>query len=156
MKVTKSIIVVVLCAAGFLKSHAQNNWNLDFNLGALTSQNYNDFGMTLSSNVSYLIPVSKNIQIGPAVGYSRLILFEDDVNFLPIAISGRVDLSNRFLIGLDMGYSIEADEILEGGFYYRPKIMYQFSRFNLVGSYVGITQNSGSISTVNIGAEIKL
>ena len=43
----------------------------------------------------------------------------DDVQFVPVALAGRVTLISTFLAGADVGYGIALTDGVDGGFYWR-------------------------------------
>ncbi|MCM4157682.1 hypothetical protein [Gramella sp. AN32] len=153
----KHILLLVFTFSAFFNCYSQNEWRLELNAGANVGDYLNDTGISAGADVSYLIPITTKISIGPTTGFSRLFLnSSDDFNFLPIAASGRISLNNNIFIGTDLGYSIIWIDGWDGGFYYRPKIGYKFNKFNLIGSYSTIDQNPETFSFAKLGVEFRL
>lgn len=109
------------------------------------------------ADIAYLFGVADTFSVGPMLGYSNFFpedsdLF-DNIQFLPIAASGRLGLGEAFFLGADLGYAVGLDKGNDGGFYYRPQLGYDFGVVGLVASYSGVSMNGGSISSINLGLE---
>ena len=84
-------------------------------------------------------------------GITAEIEFED-VQFLPIAASGRFAASEDFKVGADLGYAVGISDGNDGGFYYRPIVGYNVAeKIELNLSYTGISLDGGTWSTINLG-----
>ncbi len=76
----------------------------------------------------------------------------DDVQFLPVAASGRFLAGDSFSFGADLGYAIGIKEGMDGGFYYRPLVGYSVgSAMELNFSYTGISLDGMNWSTLTLG-----
>lgn len=85
--------------------------------------------------------------------------FEGEVQFLPIAASGRFNASEDFSIGADLGYALGINEGNDGGFYYRPIVGYNLSeKAQLNLSYTGVSIKDADFtwSTINLGVLFSL
>ncbi len=97
----------------------------------------------------------------------------DDAMFLPISASARY-LIEDFFFGADLGYGIGlSPSEIDGGFFYRPKVGYDFGGIGVVLSYSGISSKqtveipgipelgipaqkvsaTGTFSSLNLGVE---
>jgi len=62
-------------------------------------------------------------------------------------------VSEKFLVGLDLGYAIGASKGVNGGFYFRPMVGYSILETILLqASLSSISADGGSISNFSIGA----
>lgn len=114
----------------------------------------------VGADVAYLFGVADTFSVGPMLGYSNYFPEEsdlyDNIQFLPVAASGRLGLGDAFFVGADLGYAIGLNDGNDGGFYYRPQVGYDFGIVGLVASYSGVSRDGGSISSVNLGIEFGL
>lgn len=157
----KSILsLTIFLALGMASLQAQ--WKVGINAGIPVGAVEGFFDFNAGADVAYLFEVGKVLEVGPMVGYSHY--FGDrgvegpvswkvhDVQFLPLAASGRVSLGGTVFVGADLGYGFDIKERINGGFYYRPKLGFGLFGLSVIGSYSGI----GSFSTVNVGLEYSL
>lgn len=78
----------------------------------------------------------------------------DNAFFLPIGATARYNIDS-FFIGADLGYGIGlAPSGNDGGFFYRPKVGYDFNGIAAILSYSGIETKGVAHSSFNIGVEI--
>lgn len=156
MDYIKKLFAVLIFISSF-NVYSQNEWKLEINTGVNIGDYLSNTGISIGADISYLIPINEKFSIGPTTGFSILLLNNsDNIGFLPIAASGEFLVSNNLFIGADVGYSAVLIDGFYGGFYFRPKIGYTFNKFNLVGSYSGITQDGGLFSFIKLGVEFKL
>ncbi len=127
-------------------------------------EDYSNFH--LGADVSYMLNVADVFEVGPMVGYSLYFTEDDfdsslidigseDLQFLPIAASGRLDL-DRISLGADLGYAIGLNDGNDGGFYYRPLVGYNIGKLGIAVSYEGVSLDGDNINSVNLGFEFKL
>ncbi len=124
-------------------------------------------------------PVAENFKAGVTTGYSfysgKDITISDDFNtiqqravaddsmsfkvnaaFIPIAASAQYSIMEMLYLGIDLGYAIYVgDGDGDGGLYYQPKIGYQMDKIEVYLGYKGISENSNTLSSVNLGAAYK-
>ncbi|HEA29417.1 MAG TPA: hypothetical protein ENH91_05400 [Leeuwenhoekiella sp.] len=138
-------------------SNAQNVFELDVTVSTAVNDYFGDANVGLGANLSYLIPVSELVHFGPSAGFTLfLVNGSDNYGLVPITASGRVQISQRFFAGVDLGYSFLIVDDIHGGFYYRPKIGYDFKAWSLLASYTGTTQDYGTLSFMGLGVEFGL
>jgi hypothetical protein len=154
----KLLLIVVFIIFGFADSYAQGEIKMGVNAGVPLgdADDYSTFNF--GADFAYLFGVADVFSIGPLVGYSHFLGEGDgvDSHFIPLAASGRVGLSDAFFIGADLGYAIGIEDGNDGGFFYRPKLGYDFGIISLIASYSGIEVNGGSYNSVNLGIEFGL
>lgn len=164
----KLLIILAFIIFGFSSTQAQiveGNWKIGANVGLPVgdAEDYSNF--QLGADVAYLFGLANIVEVGPMVGYSRFFVEDietgfgdfdsEDISFLPVAASGRVDLGLLFA-GLDLGYAVSLNDGGEGGVFYRPKVGVSLVGFSIVGSYSGISNDGDSLSSINIGVEFGL
>ena len=153
----KLLLFMAVALWGINPSFSQSDLTLGVNVGIPTGDvsDFTDFH--LGADLSYLMGPTDGFQIGPMVGYSRFFVEEvDDIQFLPIAASGRILLSEAFFLGADLGYALGVSDGNDGGFYYRPKLGFSLFGLGLIASYSGISMDGGSFSSINLGMEFRL
>jgi len=161
----KMFLVTVLALFGF-SVHAQEGFKVGANLGLPVGDAGDISSFSIGVDVAYHWDVADSFAAGVASGFTNAfgkketmsaggssISFDyDDVQFLPIAASGRFAANEKISLGADLGYAIGISEGMDGGFYYRPIVGYNLStRTQLNVSYTGISLDGGTWSTVNLG-----
>ncbi len=161
-------ILLVAAFAVFAFSTAQSQ---TMKLGASASLPVGDSSdaYTFGAQVdfAYLFEINEAFQVGPMASFlyyngdTETINFGEgtlnrdieDALFLPIGGSARF-LLEEFFFGADLGYGIGlAPSGNDGGFFYRPKVGYDFGSIGVVLSYSGIAVDGGTFSSVNAGIE---
>ena len=113
----------------------------------------------IAIDLGYLFEISDSFEAGVSTGYHHYFGDEitsgsfaievDDIQFLPIAATARVNISDQFYLQGDIGYALELGDGGEGGFYYRPALGYRVSEQGAVDiSYSGISVDGGNFSSV--------
>ncbi len=151
----KLLLVVVFTIFGFVGSYAQSEFRIGVNAGVPLGDADDISTFNFGADFAYLFGVTDVFSVGPLVGYSHFFGENDfeDFSFVPLAASGRFSFSEAFFIGADLGYAIGADDGNDGGFFYRPKLGYNFGIIALIASYSGIEVAGGSFNSVNLGIE---
>ncbi len=161
----KSLVLIFISFLGISTALAQGNFRFGVN-GGIPVGDVEDFSnFHLGTDVAYLFNVVEDLNVGPMVGYSHYFfeditifgekLESDDVQFLPIAASGRYGISS-FYLGADLGYAVGIDDGNDGGFYYRPLVGYQIGKLGIAASYEGVSMDGGSFNSINLGIEFGL
>ena len=163
----KLILVAGLLMFGFT-AMAQNGLRAGVNLGLPIGDAGDITSFSIVLDLGYLWEVSEDFQAGVTTGYSHSFGADidfgplgtvegDDIQFLPIAASGRFNLSEDFSLGADVGYAIGINDGNDGGFYYSPRIAYGVSQsVDIVGAYRGITRDGSSFDIISLGVEFGL
>lgn len=152
---------------GAFSSFAQGDLRVGINAGIPVGDASDITTFHLGADLSYLFEVAEVISVGPMIGYSHFFGDEidfngmgtmdiDDINFLPIAASGKIGLMNGLSLGLDLGYALGLNDGNDGGFYYRPKVGFNLVGIGLIASYSGVSVDGGTFSSVNLGVEFGL
>ncbi len=151
----KLLLIVVFIIFGIAGSYAQGEIRMGVNAGVPLGDADDFSTLNFGADIAYLFGVADVFSVGPLVGYSHFLGDGEavDYHFIPLAASGRFGLSNAFFIGADLGYAIGADDGNDGGFFYRPKLGYDFGLIGLIASYSGIEVDGGSFNSVNLGIE---
>ncbi len=140
-------------------SYAQG-FKAGLNVGVPTGDVSDFYNLQVGADVGYTFSVLPGLTVGPMLGYMNFFPEDSDLSdngqFLPIAASGRYGITNSFFLGADLGYGVGITDGLDGGFYYRPQIGYDFGLIGLIASYSGVSVDGGSWSSVNLGFEFGL
>jgi hypothetical protein len=161
----KLLILFLVPFMGLNFVYSQGNFRFGVN-GGIPVGDVEDFSnFHLGTDVAYMFNVVEVLDVGPMLGYSHYFsedltigsekIETDDVQFLPIAASGRFGLSSLYL-GADLGYAIGINDGNDGGFYYRPLIGYQIGKLGIAASYEGVSMDGGSFNSINLGIEFGL
>lgn len=162
----KLFLMAVVAVFGFANVNAQ-----DFNLGVNAGLPVGDAGdissFSLILDANYIWEVSDQFDAGIATGYSHSFgksknldganLSHVDFGYIPVAGAGRFNVSEKFILGLDLGYAIGVSNGNDGGFYYVPKVQYGLSdKMDMIIAYRGVSLNGGSFDILSAGLEFKL
>ena len=114
----------------------------------------------IAVDLGYLFEISDEFDAGVTTGYSHSFGDEvsgfdiDDVQFIPVAASGRFEVAPDFTLGADLGYAIGINDGNDGGFYYSPRAQYSVSdAIDIVAAYRGISEDGGSWDIISLGVE---
>lgn len=155
----KLVFVVFLAILGLGTVNAQQGTlNGGFNIGLPTGDTSNVSSFTVGGELNYMFPIASGFTLGPSVQYTHYFGKEIagnsvDSSFLPISAAARFNVSEKFVLGANLGYAVGLSPSgNDGGFYYRPVVGYKIgktSQLNL--SFSGISKNGGTVSSVNLG-----
>ena len=140
-------------------------------MGDIKDNSSANFGV----DVAYMWPMGEGFKLGIASGYTNYSAKEydysvyipelglitqktkgSDAGFIPLAAAARLGLTENFFVAADLGYAFyTGDGDANGGFYYQPKVGYDFMPFELFLGYKGISVDGGTFSSVNLGAAYK-
>lgn len=172
----KNILNHIVCLLFFFLAfsdniNAQQGFRIEANAGVTVGDSNQFYYYTLQGNLYYLWNVSQNIDLGLTSGALVFLgnasedwcqgCTYDDYEpelYIPLAIASRVNPSNRFAIGLDIGYAYFVHVFYDGGgFYLRPVISYNLNKkLALIGSYTNISESGYNTSAINIGINFGL
>ncbi len=160
-KMKRSILIFASLLTGLLSMNAQGDFRAGAHLGIPVGDASDFTSFTIGGDVSYLWPVADNFSAGLSAGVSTYPGKDDfdNFSFIPLAASGRVDFSEMWFGGLDLGYAIGiSDAGGDGGFFYQPKIGYTNGEFDFFAYYQGISISDSdfNINSVGLGAAFKL
>jgi len=174
----KALLMTAIAVFAFTSVNGQElKAGLSFGLPVGDAGNIYNFNTNLDLN--YLWKVSEKFDVGVATGLSynfgdevripnvigggSTIIDVEDAVFLPIAGAGRFALSEKFTLGIDLGYAIGIRPSWnDGGFYYAPRVQYSITEaIDLVVAYrsveipVGVFA-VGYLDNITVGIEIGL
>jgi hypothetical protein len=118
----------------------------------------------IAVDLGYLFEISDSVDAGPFVGYSHSFGDEvnfgfgaveiEDVQFIPIGGSARIEVAPSFTLGGDLGYAVGINDGNDGGFYYSPRAQYSVSEaIDIVVAFRGVAVDGGSWDIVSAGVE---
>lgn len=152
----KYILIITFCLIG--SQTIGQSFNLGVNIGIPTGDAEDFYTFVTGADVNYLWEVSDNFDAGIASGFD--IYFGEDTDFfevdnstlVPIAVAGRLALSDGFTLGADLGYGFFLDDDSDGGFYYRPLLGYDVGeKSQLTASYRAVTKDGFTFSGLTLG-----
>ena len=172
----KKLFLVIIVFAFAFNVTAQDTSSTDgsgFIAGISVGLPVGDAGDGYSFNITvelnFLWEVSDSFDAGIATGYSHsfgdtIDLGEfgefdlDDASFLPIAGAARFNVSDDFILGVDLGYAIGiSPDGNDGGFYYAPRLQYGVSdSIDIVAAYRGVSVDGGSFDVITLGIQFGL
>ncbi len=103
--------------------------------------------------------MSEGLSVGPSASYLTFFgkdnagFKADNAAFIPLAAAGRFMASDKFTVGLDLGYGIGiSPDGNDGGFYYRPMVGYSVGDNMMVqATYSGISVEGGTFANMALG-----
>lgn len=157
----KYIIIAAFAVFG-MSVNAQEGLKAGANLAIPVGDAGDASGFSIGLDVLYHWSVSDDFNAGVATGFTNAFgksidtgigSFEiPDVQFIPVAASGRFNASDMISVGADLGYAIGINDGNDGGFYYRPIVGYGVSdNIELNLSYTGISLDGATWSTIALG-----
>lgn len=151
----KTVLLLLMVGLGFTSVQSQS-LTLGANAGIPLGDVNNFTSFQLGADVAYRVGVVGIVEAGPMLGYSHFFGSNSiDYQFLPVAASGRVNLT-ALRLGLDLGYALGLNEGNDGGVYLRPSVGFNFLMLGLVASYQAIDVNGVNFSSINLGVEFDL
>ena len=157
----KYVIIAAIAVFG-MSVNAQEGLKAGVNLAIPVGDAGDASGFSVGLDVLYHWSVSDDFNAGVATGFTNAFgksidtgigTFEvPDVQFIPVAASGRFKASDMISVGADLGYAIGINDGNDGGFYYRPIVGYGVSdNIELNLSYTGISLDGATWSTIALG-----
>ncbi|AIL45123.1 hypothetical protein [Elizabethkingia anophelis] len=160
----KSLLLGAFALLGFAAS-AQTTGQLKIgaNVGIPVGDASDFSSFTLGLDAAYQWRLAENFDLGIATGYQHFFVKSDwkdaggsDAGYIPLAASAQYSVSPNFFIGADLGYGFLTGKYASGGgFYYQPKVGYQQSNWELYLGYKGVSKDSNTLGSVNLGFNFK-
>ncbi|MYY49927.1 hypothetical protein [Elizabethkingia anophelis] len=162
MKKKLTILVLVL-AAFVVSAQKTNSFKAGVHTGIPVGQAAKVTSFNLGVDASYTWEVTKVFDLGIASGFTFYTAKDKnkgrDYAFFYIAMAVQYNLYQNFFVAADLGYALG---VIEGGWYYQPKIGYTMEHSSLFLSFKGISGSSVlnallsgnervSLSSVNLG-----
>lgn len=164
----KLVLGFVFAVLAMSNLNAQGNFNAGINLGLPIGDAGDGWTFNVTLDLSYLWEVSDGFEAGIATGFSHSFgdtidigefgsVDVDDAQFLPIAAAGRFNVSDKFILGADLGYAVGINDGNDGGFYYAPRAQYSVSdSMDIVFAYRGVSLDGGSFDVLTLGVQFGL
>ncbi|ATL42078.1 hypothetical protein OZ664_02075 [Elizabethkingia sp. HX WHF] len=160
----KSLLLGAFALLGFAAS-AQTTGQLKIgaNIGIPVGDASDFSSFTMGLDAAYQWRLAENFDLGIATGYQHFFVKSDwkdaggsDAGYIPLAASAQYSISPNFFIGADLGYGFLTGKYASGGgFYYQPKVGYQQSNWELYLGYKGVSKDSNTLGSVNLGFNFK-
>lgn len=156
----KVLLVSAIALFGAVNAQTAGNFKLGAHIGLPVGDTSDVSSFNLGADAAYVWTVAPNFELGLTTGYTTYLGKEftvggitykpDALGIIPVAATGQYNVSGGLSIGADLGYGIVTNSGSDGGFYYQPKIGYNFDRSNVYLGYKGIS-NNGTVSSINLG-----
>ena len=148
----KIILGIALVLAG-LSMNAQGKSSLGVNFGVPTGDLSELYTFAFSFEGNYLFPVSEKFDIGFSTMYLSFYAEDvlgfpvDNISFLPISAVAHLNITEKLVLGGDVGYAIGlSPDGNDGGFYYRPMVGIRLGkRMMIQATYSGISLENANI-----------
>lgn len=164
----KKIIFLAAFAILGLTAVQSQNMKLGASLSLPVGDSSDSHNFGAQVDFAYLFDINDAFHLGPMasllyyngdkidIGHGLGSVDVDDFLYLPVGGEARF-LLEEFFFGADLGYAIGLSPSgNDGGFFYRPKVGYDFRSIGVVLSYSGIAANGGTFGSVNAGVEFSL
>ncbi|WP_353778427.1 outer membrane beta-barrel protein [Winogradskyella sp. 3972H.M.0a.05] len=160
----KFCLVAVFAIAAMFSVNAQGQFRAGLSGGIPIGDAGDLATFAIAVDLGYLFEISDSFDAGVATGYSHsfgdsidilgVSVDLDDVQFIPIAASGRFEVAPDFTLGADVGYAVGIGDGSDGGFYYSPRAQYSVSEaIDIVAAYRGVSVDGGSWDIITAGVE---
>ncbi|RSC92996.1 outer membrane beta-barrel protein [Tenacibaculum singaporense] len=148
----KKFLVVAMMAFGLAVNAQEGQLNVGGTIG-LPIGDSEEANVTGAIEANYLFNAGEKFKVGPSVSYLHFQQEGADVAFLPLAVAGRYNVAEKFVVGADLGYGIGVRPSgVDSGFYYRPMVGYQVSeKITLHVDYTNVALDGVTASTVGLG-----
>ncbi len=148
-------------------STSQDGFNAGVSLGLPTGDTSDFFSFSIIVDLNYMWNVSDSFDVGIATGLvyvfgkdwkdGEFTIEVEDGQYLPLAVAGRLSISENFSIIADIGYALGLNDGNDGGFYYRPGVAYNISdNTNINLTYTGVSDVFFDYGSINIGVGFRL
>ena len=160
----KKVLFIAIACLGFaFSSQAQVGFKAGGHIGLPVSDAEDVSSFLAGVDLAYLVEAGTNFYVGGATGYTNFFgedvgAFEfEDFGIVPIAASGLYTQGDgSFLAGVDLGYAFFTNiDGSDGGFYYNPKVGYDFGAPEVTFSYKGVSEGDATIAGITAGFAYK-
>ncbi len=160
----KLFFLSIIAIFGICRVNSQGDFNAGISAG-IPIGDAGDFAtFAIAVDLGYLFEISDKFEAGGTIGYSHsfgdeisilgVTVKTEDVQFIPIAASGRFEVAPDFTLGADLGYALGVSDGNDGGFYYSPRAQYSVSEaIDIVAAYRGVSVDGGSWDIITAGVE---
>ncbi len=166
----KLFLAIAMVTFGLALNAQKGTFNVGANIGLPVGDAGDVSSFSYGGEVNYLFELSEKFELGASFSYIQFLGKEVTRTFntgagtvtvtadapsnayLPIAAAGRYNVSEKFVLGADLGYAIGVDTGLESGFYYRPMVGYKvMENITLQATYSGISADNFSPGVIGLG-----
>lgn len=156
----KLLLLIAIVGTGFT---ANAQFNVGVNLGLPTGDISNVSSFSFGVEANYLFEVSDELKVGPTVSYVHFVgksidlvgfgpIDTPNISFMPVGAAARYGVSDKFVLGADLGLAIGVSNASGSDFFYRPMVGYNVSEKIMVqASYMGIATEGTSVATFGLG-----
>ena len=153
----KKLIFAAFAVLAFASAGAQGQFQAGISGGIPIGDAGDLATFAIAVDLGYLFEISDQFDAGVTTGYSHSFAEDDgfdDVQFIPVAASGRFEVAPDFTLGADLGYAIGIGDDTDGGFYYSPRAQYSVSEaIDIVAAFRGVSVDGGSWDIISLGVE---
>ncbi|WP_242118857.1 hypothetical protein [Aestuariivivens sediminicola] len=158
-------LLLVLLFSGF--TAIAQNLNAGLSAGWPIGDKRQLHSFNLTAEINYLWEISEIFEVGISTGYSfypnsdKHEYSEGHISYLPISAATRFNVSQKFILGLDLGGTvlISGESIFEG-VYAAPKLQYRITEsYSVVVALRSLIYDvifGGSRDLLSIGLEFKI
>jgi len=170
----KLILAAVIAVFGWAGANAQiGNFEAGPYLGAPVGDG-GIFGFNAGATFGYYAQVVPRLRVGGIIGIDQFFGKEDDgwsypdATFIPVAASAKFNITERFFVGLDLGYAIGVTSAAgDGGFLASPKMGISLPIVDIYGYYKAISysydwgdspadwDNDLNVGSIGVGAAFR-
>ncbi|GFD92932.1 hypothetical protein KUL156_17660 [Alteromonas sp. KUL156] len=153
-KIMKKFLVVAMMAFGLAVNAQETELNVGGTIGLPSGDLNSDlYDVSGAIEANYLFNVAEGFKVGPSVSYLHINGDGPDLGYLPLAAAARYDVSEKFVVGADLGYGIGVyQDGQESGFYYRPVVGYKVTeKITIQADYKGISVDGANVATFGLG-----
>ena len=159
----KFLLTIAMIATGLVANAQDGQFNVGANVGIPAADADTGYSFAFSVEANYLFEISDDFKVGPSVEYAHYLGKEitvggftvdtEDASFLPLAAAARFNASEKFIVGLNIGYAVGlSPDGNDGGFHYRPSVGYAISeKATVQASYSGISVEGGTFANIGLG-----
>ncbi|OCK42302.1 hypothetical protein PG911_09905 [Tenacibaculum ovolyticum] len=149
----KKLLLVAMMAFGIAVNAQEGQLNVGGTIG-LPVGDASESNVTGAIEANYLFTVSEGFKVGPSVSYLHFQSEGADGAFLPLAVAGRYDVSDKFVVGADLGYGIgvRPSGYTQDGFYYRALVGYKATeKITIHVDYSAVSLDNSSPAAIGLG-----
>lgn len=154
----KKLLVVAVIALFTINANAQEGFKVAVNAG-IPVGDFSDFlSFTASLDASYDWEVSEGFNAGIISGITYHFGKDggDGIKYAPIAALARINVSDEFEVGGDVGYAISLESGGGGDLYWRPVVAYAVNETTDVqASYSNVSGDGITLSSFNLGVAFR-
>lgn len=156
----KKFILVCALFLGAFSANAQFTASVNAGIPVGDVDDYSSFA--LSGDVTYSFPTASDLKFGVSAGFLNYFgkdyevlgteVEAESIQFLPVAGSLSLRLTDRLYAGSKLGYAFGINDGNDGGFYYKPMLGFMIGdTTSLSLSYEGVSDDGNSVNNIGLG-----